>query len=156
LVVFGKGEDQVSSRVDGLFNERSAEFESILTQKCICLKLDESSEQFNNFLEFFYVASTPFIYFVAATGKLCEPIIGEAITERSVRHVLETPSPTPPATTEAPAQSVEENTAEHNSEAEEERHRLELIRQQEQEHAEKQQELDAKSEEYRIRYSRNI
>ena len=64
--------------------------------------------------------------------------------------------PTPAAITEAPTQSVEENTAQHNSEAEEERHRLELIRQQEQEQAAKQQELDAKSEEYRIRYYRNI
>ena len=148
MIVFGKGEDQVSLRIDGMFNERSTDFDSLLSQKCICLKLEENSEGFKNFQEFFYVASTPFIYFVAATGKLCEPIVGEAISERSIRKILEPPSqpnPSEQSTSDTPSTSTEPIS---NSELDEQQ-RIELIRQHEEERLKKQREIAEKTEEYR-------
>ena len=58
---------------------------SILDTQAICLKLDEDSDGFNQFKEFFFVSATPFVYFVNQNGKMCEPITGNTISEAAIK-----------------------------------------------------------------------
>merc|ERR1711931_302757 len=85
LVVFGKGTDQVSVHVDKMFSDLSPELSSILGSQAICLKLEEESDGFNQFKEFFFVSATPFVYFVNQNGKMCEPITGTQHRKRLSR-----------------------------------------------------------------------
>jgi len=107
LVVFGKGTDQVSVHVDKMFADLSPELSSILESQAICLKLDEDSDGFNQFKEFFFVSATPFVYFVNQNGKMCEPITGNTISEAAIKAALTTPAPAPavPSSSQTPVET---------------------------------------------------
>merc|ERR1712168_915390 len=75
-----------------MFSDLSPELSSILGSQAICLKLDEDSDGFNQFKEFFFVSATPFVYFVNQNGKMCEPITGNTISEASIKAALTSPS----------------------------------------------------------------
>lgn len=109
LVVFGKGTDQVSIHVDKMFADLSPELSSILDSQAICLKLDEDSDGFNQFKEFFFVSATPFVYFVNQNGKMCEPITGNAISEAAIKAALAAPTQasaaSEPSTSQAPTET---------------------------------------------------
>ena len=64
-----------------------------LREKCICLKLEEGSEGFKQFCEFWPILTTPIIYFITGTGdKLCDPLLG-AITEQDILDAISPSTP---------------------------------------------------------------
>jgi len=125
LVVFGKGTDQVSVHVDKMFADLSPELSSILSSQAICLKLDEESDGFNQFKEFFPVSATPFVYFVNQNGKMCEPITGNTISEASIKAALIAPSndETEASTEEAIEPSAQSEVVNSDSFADDEQNR---------------------------------
>jgi hypothetical protein len=129
LVVFGKGTDQVSVHVDKMFADLSPELSSILNSQAICLKLDEDSDGFNQFKEFFFVSATPFVYFVNQNGKMCEPITGNTISETAIKAALTAPTPVEPSTTpaQAPTSPAQEATTDLGVSAADEMTRQEEI-----------------------------
>lgn len=142
LLVFGLGKDELSKEVDLLFQKSSQNLSNELGDKCICLKLEEGSEGFKQFCEFWPILTTPIIYFIAGTGaKLCEPIIGDRISESSILQAISpnqtNTSTTPPTVTsnkpstskmENPEETEEQKKERIAARAEEYREKIEAVR----------------------------
>merc|ERR1712233_204564 len=88
LMVFGCGSDEQSTALAKLFEKRSQFLEKALTNKCVCLKLDEGSEPFKQFSEFWPILTTPIVYFINGGGaKIAEPLVGD-VTEKDILQAI--------------------------------------------------------------------
>ena len=86
-----------------LVSKRSQFLDKALTNKCVCLKLDEGSEPFKQFSEFWPILTTPIVYFINGGGaKIAEPLVGD-VTEKDILQAIHPVMHNAPSTSTQPS-----------------------------------------------------
>ena len=89
-----------------LVSKRSQFLDKALTNKCVCLKLDEGSEPFKQFSEFWPILTTPIVYFINGGGaKIAEPLVGD-VTEKDILQAIHPVMHNAPSTSTQPSTST--------------------------------------------------